>query len=53
MYQLSCLISHVRCTRKIWKPTMKIFIRQDREIEITDYNYMHKEDLETYNENIY
>ena len=24
--QLSCLIFHIRCARKVWKPTMKIFI---------------------------
>ena len=22
MYQLSCLISHIRCTKKVWKPAM-------------------------------
>ena len=35
MYQLSCLISHITYTHKVWKPRNLITSnRQDNEIEI-------------------
>ena len=37
MYKLSCLIPHIRCTKKVWKPPMILCtsIRHDKVLEIT------------------
>ena len=52
MYQLSCPISHIRCTKKVWKPTMTqlkylfyfvylLDMIRILKLQLLDYNYMY------------